>query len=123
MADISHVWGSDLTLAASGDLALAYGVEGGRQRVLRRLLTALGNDIWHLDYGCGLPEMLGNPADPLSIEGIVRQQMALESAVAADPEPSVAVATDNAGGVLLSISYTDAGTGQIVALNPADFTT
>ena len=120
MADIAHLWGSDLALGPSGDLALATGLEEGRQRVLRRLLTTLRNYIWHLDYGGGLPTMVGQPADAYAIEGVVRLQMSLEACVAATPEPGVTVATDGAGGTLLQITYTDSGTGQQVWLGPSN---
>ena len=120
MADISHVWGSDVTLGPAGDLALVSGLEEGRQRVLRRLLTTLRNYIWHLDYGGSLPPMVGQPANAYAMEGVVRQQLALEACVAATPEPGVSVSTDGQGGTVLQITYTDAGTGQTVSLGPAN---
>jgi hypothetical protein len=118
--EIWHVWGGDLAIGPTGDVLQVSGVEEGRQRVLRRLLTTLRNYIWHLDYGGSLPLMVGQPADAYAIEGIVRQQMALEGAVAQTPEPTVSVSTDGAGGTFLVITYTDAGSGQSVALGPAD---
>ncbi len=120
MADISHIWGSDISLGPAADLALATGLEEGRQRVLRRLLTTLRNDIWHLEYGGGLPLMVGQPADSYAIEGVVRQQLSLEACVAAAPEPGVSVVTDGQGGTVLQIIYTDSGTGQQVSLGPGN---
>ena len=120
MADISHDWGSDLSLGPAGDLALASGLEEGRQRVLRRLMTTLRNYIWHLEYGGSLPLMVGQPADAYAIEGIVRQQMALEACVAATPEPGITVSTDGQGGTFLQVTYTDAGTDEPVALGPGN---
>ena len=120
MADISHIWGSDIALGPAGDLALATGLEEGRQRVLRRLLTTLRNYIWHLEFGGSLPTMVGQPADAYAIEGVVRLQMSLEACVAAVPEPGVSVSTDGQGGTFLLITYTDAGTGQQVSLGPGN---
>ena len=85
---------------------------------MRRLLTTLRNYIWHLDYGGSLPLMVGQPADAYAIEGVVRQQMALEACVAPTPEPGVSVSTDGAGGTFLVITYTDAGTGQSGGARP-----
>ena len=118
--EIWHVWSGDLAIGPTGDLAQVSGIEEGRQRVLRRLLTTLRNYIWHLDYGGSLPLMVGQPADPYAIEGVVRQQIALEACVATTPEPGVSVSTDGAGGTFLVITYTDAGSDQPVALGPAD---
>ncbi len=120
MADIAHIWGSDITLGPAGDLALASGLEEGRQRVLRRLMTTLRNHIWHLEYGGSLPLAVGQPADADAIEGVVRQQLSLEACVAATPEPGVSVATDGQGGTFLQVTYTDAGTGGRVSLGPAN---
>ena len=120
MADVSHIWGSDIALGPSGDLALATGLEEGRQRVLRRLLTTLRNYIWHLDYGGSLPATVGQPADAYAIEGVARLQMSLEACVAAVPEPGVSVSTDGQGGTFLQITYTDAGTGRQVSLGPSN---
>ena len=56
MSDISHQWGSDLSIGPTGDFALVSGAILGQQRVLRRLLTNPGDYIWHPDYGAGLAE-------------------------------------------------------------------
>ncbi len=64
--------------------------------------------------------MVGQPANAYAMEGVVRQQLALEACVAATPEPGVSVSTDGQGGTVLQITYTDAGTGQTVSLGPAN---
>lgn len=107
MSDLSHVIGGDLLVAPSGDLAAATGSVLGQQRVLRRLLTNAGDYIWQLDYGAGLPAMIGTPADAAAIMGIVRQQIFLESAVARLPAPAISVEAEGSI-VSLSITYSDA---------------
>jgi len=46
MSDISHLWGNDLTIGPTGDLAVASNDGLTQQRVLRRLLTSVGDYIW-----------------------------------------------------------------------------
>ena len=48
MADISHTFGADLSLSATGDLLCVTGDTLTQQRVLRRLLTNAGDYIWQL---------------------------------------------------------------------------
>lgn len=116
MSDLSHVIFSDVGTSSTGDLAAVSGVEMGRQRVLRRLLTNPGDYPFHPDYGAGLARMVGAVADVGRIKALVRGQMLLESCVAAKPEPSVTV-TVISGGVQCAISYADASTGAPVALS------
>jgi len=107
MSDLAHVIGGDLIVAACGDLAAVSGSSLGQQRVLRRLLTNAGDYLWHLDYGAGLPAMVGTPADAARITGIVRHQIFLEGAVARMPAPAISVQTEGSI-VSLSITYSDA---------------
>lgn len=107
MSDLSHVIGGDLTIAPWGDLATVSGSALGQQRVLRRLLTNAGDYIWQLDYGAGLPAMVGTPADAAAMTGMVRHQIFLESAVARRPSPAIVVQAEGSI-VSLSITYSDA---------------
>ena len=112
MADVSHLWGQDLTAGANGDLATVSGAALGRQRVLRRLLTNPGDYIWHLDYGAGLSAYVGQPEATVVIQAVVVAQLALESAVAQSPPPTVTTNATPDGVVVVSISYVDADTGE-----------
>jgi len=113
---ISHVWGADLQIGPSGDLAQVSAPQLGQQRVLRRLLTSPLEYIWEPTYGGGLGGMVGQPADPQAIQGLILAQMQLESAVLQDPPPVVTV-QGNAGGVVVAtIQYVDASSGQTVTL-------
>ena len=123
MPDLGHLWGGDLQLSPSGGLALVDGATLTRQCLLRRLLTNPGDYVWHPDYGAGLGRFVGRPADldaPL-IAAIVRQQCALEEAVAKTPEPTVRLSVEPSGSVGLRISYVDAETGaaQVLAFDYA----
>jgi phage baseplate assembly protein W len=112
MADVAHWFGGDLSISPTGDIATATGATLGQQRVLRRLLTNPGDYIWQPDYGAGLGRFVGLPVNAAQIAGVVQTQMALEGAVAQIPTPSVAVQGNPNGSVYLSISYTDANTGD-----------
>ncbi len=117
--DIFHEWGSDLVVGAGGDLALASSSDTVTQRVVRRLLTNPGGYIWNLDYGGGLAQFVGGPANPAKVEAIVSTQLALESAVPQNPPPqvSVAVADTAAGYVVANITYADPTSGLAVGIN------
>ena len=113
MKDLAHWIGADLTVSASGDLAVSEGSEAGVQRVLRRLLTCVRGDVWHPEYGAGLPQRVGDVVSVAQLTGLVRQQMGLEQSVARTPAPVIEVRpiTD---GVWVRIQYTDARTQDVV---------
>lgn len=115
MADISHIWGSDLQISSTGDLLVSEDSEAGRQRVLRRLLSNPQDLLYHLDYGAGLPKQVGEVTRPTDLESLVRIQMLDEAVVQQDPPPDV-VASPVFGGVLIQIRYADAVTGDTVAV-------
>jgi phage baseplate assembly protein W len=111
MSDLHHDVGSDLIIGATGDLDLVSDDEAARERVLRRLLTTRGAYIWQLDYGGGLPGLVGSVVNTGLIQSMVRQQMLLEPAVARQPLPAVAVTAQPGGTVSLTIDYASAATG------------
>lgn len=112
MPDIWHQFGSDLLASPAGDLATVDGTLLGQQRVLRRLLTNPGDYIWQLDYGAGLAQFIGQPVDVARIQGVIRSQIFLESAVARSPEPQITVQAVATGEVFVTVLYTDAPSGQ-----------
>jgi phage baseplate assembly protein W len=110
MNDIFLEWGGDVGIGSTGDLALVAGSDMTKQRVERRLLTNPGDYIWQLDYGGGLGQFVGAPAQPADIESVVRAQLALETAVSTTPAPQVSASVVDAanGYVVANITYTDA---------------
>jgi phage baseplate assembly protein W len=110
MNDIFLSWGGDVGIGSTGDLALVGGSELTQQRVERRLLTNPGDYIWQLDYGGGLGQFVGTPAQPADIEAVVRAQLALETAVSTTPAPRVSASVvDTANGyVVANITYVEA---------------
>jgi hypothetical protein len=119
MFDISHEWAGDLTVDSKGDLALVSGSQTTTQRIRRRLLTNSGDYLWNLDYGAGLAQFVGAPALVSKIDAIVRTQLTLESAVAANPAPQVSTRLTNAadGYVVADITYVDQLSSQPVQIN------
>lgn len=122
-ADLAHWMGSDLNVAASGDLLTVTGVAKSQQRILRRLLTngpirpsLSGDYIWETGYGAGLAAKIGSPFTPRSVQALIRAQIFLEAAVARSPAPSITVTPFNTG-MFVEIQYTDSDTGQIVPLS------
>ena len=85
MADISNWFGNDISLSASGDLQQIDGLNRGRQRILRRLLTNSNDDglpadyIWHPTYGCGCPRRIGETRDINAISAAIRSQIMSEA--------------------------------------------
>ncbi len=120
MTDVSHQWGSDLTISSSGDIGTVTGPLLGQQRVLRRLLTNPGDYIWQLDYGAGLARFIGQPINPLQIRAVIRSQIFKEPMVARQPEPviDVQVAPGGASGtVYVYIRYVDAESSQTMVIS------
>lgn len=109
MPDIHHWYGDDLQLSPSGDLAVVDGIDLGNQRIVRRLMTAVEGYLWHLDYGAGIPQRIGDPLDLSLIEALVRSQIYLEASVARVPPPTITV-SPILGGVFVQIVYTVART-------------
>ena len=116
---IAHYFGADLQRGPTGDVAAASGTALATQRVLRRLLTNPSDYIWQLNYGAGLRQMVGNPADALAITGVITSQMLLEPSVAQTPPPTVQVSASPNGTVYAAVQYTDASTGQNQTFNVA----
>ena len=117
MNDLFQQWGNDLAVDARGDFALASGALRVQQQVLRRLLTNPGDYIWQPQYGAGLARFVGQPANPLQIQAVIRAQLAKESAVAQMPAPSVEVSYDTLGAIAVMISYVDTASGQTQLLS------
>lgn len=116
MADISHQFGSDLQVDATGDIAASDGSQLGQERVLRRLLSNPGSYLWWLDYGAGLARFIGRPVAPRRIAAITRAQMFREAAVAQIPLPTVTISVSKDGTFTENVSYVDANTGSTVVL-------
>jgi phage baseplate assembly protein W len=117
MPELSHLWGADLAVGATGDLGLVAGTERGQQRVLRRLLTNPGDYIWQPDYGAGLGQFIGQPGGESAIRAAVRGQIFKEDAVARTPEPVIDVQFTNTGAVYVSVRYADATSGATQILS------
>lgn len=116
MGDVYHDFGSDLQLAANGDLLTVSSVAESRQRVLRRLLTNPGDYIWNLSYGAGLPAQVGQLGDQTAMAALIRAQMYLEPSVIHDPEPQVSVSTFQTGLNAL-IQYVETDSNQETTLS------
>lgn len=119
MPDAFLEWNGDFVASPSGGLLLASGDDFARQRIIRRLLTAVNGYIFHLDYGAGLPQKIGSPAFLPTLKSLIRSQIALESSVAPTPAPIIAVTQDknNLGLYTISIKYTAAASGSPVTLS------
>lgn len=117
MTDYWLDWQSDFHVSPTGGLSLVDGDDEARQRLMRRLCTAVKGYIWHPEYGAGLPQKIGDPWQPTQIEAICREQVSMESSVALDPPAQVFVAEVIAGMVSIDIAYTSAQTGLAVQFN------
>ena len=116
MPDAQQLWGNDLTLTPSGDIALSDGDNLTRERLIRRLLTSVRGYIFHLTYGAGIPQRIGDTLDADLIMGVVAAQVRKEATVATRPAPVITV-LPILNGVNVSIKYQSAITGQQVALS------
>lgn len=116
IADVGQLWGSDLRLSPTGDLALVVGSERSKERVLRRLLTNEGEYLFAQGYGGSIPKDVGEIADNAKILAKVRGQMKIEEAVLQSVPPTVTV-QNTATGVALGISYITAPDQMPAALS------
>jgi phage baseplate assembly protein W len=82
---------------------------------LRRLLTAPGSYFWQPDYGGGLPACVGQNPSADALIAVIRNQLALEAAVAPQPAPVITLAPIT-NGVVVSITYVDAVSGGQAAV-------
>ena len=111
------VWleGGDFVVSATGGLLLADGDDFARQRLERRLLTAVQGYVWHPEYGAGLPQKIGGVYDVPAIQALVMSQVVQEAAVAPNPPPKVTAKRISQDLIEVDVSYTDARTGQAVS--------
>ena len=117
MSDLHLDWAGDLASSETGDLVTVEQPALGTERVLRRLLTNPGAYVWHPTYGAGLARFVGQPIDVAGVQALIRSQMLLEPAVAADPEPVVTVQADVAGTLFVQVRYADAETATAQTVN------
>ena len=117
MVDVWHQFGGDLSVGPTGDLAVATGPEATQQRLLRRLLTNVGDYIWQYSYGAGLGSLVGQPSAVPRIQGLIRGQIFGEAAVARTPEPVIDVSVEQSGVVTVQIRYADADTATTELLS------
>jgi len=123
MADLSHWWGNDLVLTASGDLATVDNLDKDNQRIFRRLCTngaqsgaRLAEYIFHPEYGGSAPWYVGQTTDEPTLEGIIRSQMYQEASVSHNPEPTIVPNINPDGTFIVSINYTNVASGNDVPL-------
>lgn len=111
-SDISHLFGSDVGVTPTGDIALVTGSTRTRQRIIRRLCTpstTIGNSAypWEPPYGCGLPAKIGDTLDDRAVQSDVLGQVLQEASVAPLPTPQVTATPIPGGGATIDILYSD----------------
>ncbi len=117
---ISHWYGNDLQRSASGSLLLGAPMDNVAQRILRALLTAAGDYIWHTGYGIGAGAFVGPVLSPAVLQQIkmkFRGQILGDPAVARNPAPTLTFNTSTPKLLGVTISYTYALSGQVQTLS------
>jgi phage baseplate assembly protein W len=117
MTDIALEWKDDFAPDASGDLRTVDGDDEVRQRLERRLFTAVQGYVWHPDYGAGLPQKIGTTLSVEAIRAVCASQLALEASVAPYPPAVLTVAANpnQPNMITIGIKYYDAATGVSVS--------
>lgn len=116
MRDLTHYPGDDLSLSPTGSLSPVEGMERGKQRILRRLITNPGDYLFHPNYGAGLGRYVGALMNIPEIIALIRGQILLEDCVAKKPAPVISVTPSNET-ISVNISYTDSPHGEPVTLS------
>ncbi len=116
MPDISQPWGNDISLSPTGDILLVDGDDLTREHLVRRLMTAVRGYLWHLTFGAGLPQRIGDNLDVDVIRGVVSAQVRKEELVATTPAPVITV-RPFLNGVTVLITYQSAVTGRQTTLS------
>jgi hypothetical protein len=116
MTDIALEWNDDFQIDSTGDLATCDGDVEVRQRLERRLFTAVNGYVWHPSYGAGLPQKIGDVYSPTQIQSICAAQLNMEASVALTPPAQITVGANpnNASQITISIKYWDKTTGVSV---------
>lgn len=119
MTDVALEWRDDFQPDATGDLMMVDGDAEVRQRLERRLFTAVKGYVWHPDYGAGLPQKIGALFSVEEIQSIVASQLTLEASVAPSPPAKLTVAASPNQPSLISIGiqYFDAVAGVSVSFS------
>jgi hypothetical protein len=115
VADVSLEWGDDFEPDATGDLLVIDGDDEVRQRLERRLFTAVNGYVWHKDYGAGLPQKIGSVLSVAEIKAVVASQLDLEASVAPSPPAQLTVSAQPGGVTVIGVQYWDAKTGVSVS--------
>jgi hypothetical protein len=119
MTDVALEWNSDFAPDATGDLATVDGDNEVRQKLTRRLLTAVNGYVWHPPYGAGLPQKVGSVLSREEIQSICASQLAMEASVAPFPpaELTVTQSTNQPDLTVIGIKYFDAKAGVSVSFS------
>jgi hypothetical protein len=120
LCDIDHLFGEDIGITPTGDIAVVSNHDRTVQRVIRRILTAQTSVAgsaypFQPEYGAGLPQKIGQEnIDIGNVKANVLSQLLLESTVARIPLPTVSVSSAQAGSnITINVTYTDtSGTPQ-----------
>lgn len=117
MADLNLEWGADFAPDGTGDIFVSDGDDEVRQRLERRLFTAVQGYVWHPDYGAGLPQKIGSVLSVEEIKSVVASQLAKEASVAPSPPAQLTVraSPNDPGSIGIGILYWDATTGVSVS--------
>lgn len=115
MTDIALEWNDDFQIDSTGDLATVDGDDEVRQRLERRLFTAVKGYVWHPDYGAGLPQKVGSVLSVEDIRSVVASQLNLEATVAPNPPVELTVVAQPGGLSAIGIKYWSAKTGISVS--------
>jgi hypothetical protein len=121
--DIDHIYGNDLGVTPTGDIATVVCGQRTVQRVIRRLMTPATDTLqsaypWEPPYGAGLPGRIGKTFNAMQIQAVVLSQLLSDSSVAPDPPPTVVVSLISNGVATIDLTYTDSdGEQQTASFN------
>lgn len=114
------MYGGDILLTPARSIAVATGVDGVNQRILRRVISAAGNYLWHPKEGVGAGKDVGavpNQQTLSRIKARINGAVLYDDDVAKSPAPMITFDTKIANLLSVTIKYTYAPTGQLQTLS------
>jgi hypothetical protein len=109
--DLQHIYGGDLALSATGNLATATGLAQTNQTVARFIMTNPGDDSFNPDFGLGAGALVGETNAASKIEALILKGLKTLNIIDQTRPMSASVTFTEDGTTTARVAYFAAATG------------